>query len=57
MRAKLEVPERVAILARAHEIDIILITQLAAGAGARKTSSRRSTICTAGKLASWLRLF
>ena len=27
----------------------------AAGAGARKTSSKRSTICTAGKLASWLK--
>jgi putative DNA-invertase from lambdoid prophage Rac len=44
-------PERAKVLAlaRAHEIDAILVTDLAA----RKTSSRRSTICTAGKLASW----
>jgi hypothetical protein len=28
MRARLEVPERLAFLARAHEIDAILVTEL-----------------------------
>jgi hypothetical protein len=48
-RAKVLVP------ARAREIDAILVTDSADGAGAHKTSSKRSTICTAGKSASWLK--
>ena len=50
-------PERAKVLAlaRAHEIDAILVTELSRGAAARKTSFRRSTTCTVGKLASWLR--
>jgi len=46
-------PERanVLALARAREIDAILVTELSRWAEARKISSRRSTICTDGKLA------
>ena len=47
-------PERAKVLAlaRAREIDAILVIELSA---ARKTSSRRSMICMAGRSASWLK--
>jgi putative DNA-invertase from lambdoid prophage Rac len=42
-------------VARAHEIDAILVTELSRWGRRPKTLSKRSTICTAGALVSWLR--
>ena len=42
---------KVLALARAHEIDAILVTELSRWGRARKTSSRRLTICMGGKSA------
>src|SRR5262249_56852885 len=50
-------PERAKVLAlaRARQIDAILVTELSRWAVAPRTLSRRSTICTAGKSACWPR--
>ena len=51
-------PERAKVLAlaRAHEIDAILVTELSRWGRSPQDLVQRSTICTAGKLlASWLR--
>jgi putative DNA-invertase from lambdoid prophage Rac len=53
-RADHKRPERTKVLAlaRAHEIDAILVTELSRWGRSTHDLSRRSTTCTAGKLAS-----